>query len=344
MSHPSRLADNIRQMRFPSLSVTLGILPILMCVPQQARAQEVLDLLADRRLRMQLSVGAYNPKVEPQVRCLRSAEEAAEFALEAWGEENKELQVDYKNEQILVVAWGALRWAEGSGGFGIDIHLEKATIQDGTLRAVVRTVLPAGPGIDIAADQPGRTWYPSLFVRTPRTDRVEVDMIGARRRKPSPDFRPVATKELELRIAPDASPSRELMTFVEREETIGSKKPQVGLFTRKDRQVLEVAWGQLGAGLYRLELVGVHIDKGVARLCVRAENRQIMMYSGPGVHEPGFAVQFPGMENAADKPVEKVLLHIERVGIPLTAKEVDFEAMTSGKLEVTVDTTAVIKR
>jgi hypothetical protein len=307
---------------------------VLVFATGHAKAQEVLDLLGDRHYRTQLSVSAYNPRVEPQVRCLRSVEEAAEFAQAAWGEEKEALHIDFEREQILVVAWGALRWAEKSAGWGIGIHLEKASIREGTLRVEVRTVLPAGPGIDIAAEQPGRTWYPSLFVRTPRTDRVEVDLFGARRRKPLPDFRPVATKELELRIAPDACPSRELLSFLEREETLLTKKPKIGLYERNDQQVLEVAWGRLGAGSYRLDLVGVLIDKGVARLNVRADNREIMFYSGPGVHEPGFAVQLPH--------VDKVLLHIERVGLALPAKESDFEAMASGKLEVTVDKSALI--
>jgi hypothetical protein len=37
---------------------------------------------------------------------------------------------------------------------GLSVNPEQATIRDGTLRVKVRTVMPPGPGIDIAADQP----------------------------------------------------------------------------------------------------------------------------------------------------------------------------------------------
>jgi hypothetical protein len=47
------------------------------------------------------------------------------------------------------------------------------------------------------------------------------------------------------------------------------------------------------------------------------------------VHRPGLALTLPR--------VDKVLLHIERVGMTLPATEPDFEAETGDQLEVTVD-------
>ena len=316
-----------------SLVSLLGLLSGCFFAPSAASAQDPIDLLADVRYRNGWQVSAYNPRVEPEVRCIRSHDEATLFCAAAWDEEKDALHIDFAKEQIVVVAWGALRWAEGSAGAGVTIYVEQATISDGTLHLSVRTVIPPGKGIDIGPDQPGRDWYPSRFIRTPRTDRVEVDIIGSRRRKPAADFRPVATKDLEVRVAPDASPSRELMSIVPPEATRGATTPQMGLFKRGDQEVLEVVWGEFGPGSYRLELVGTLIDRGVARLTLRAENRAIMLYSGPGVHTPSLAVALP--------PVEKVLLHIERVGQALPATETDFEVQTGNRLDVTVDKSSI---
>ncbi len=316
-------------------SSRLLICAILLITSGTAAGQEVLDLLGSFALRNQLHVSAYNPRVPPQVLCIRSDEEASAFCAQAWNEEKKELHIDFTREQILVVAWGALRWAEGSTGFGIEIHLEKLTILEDTLRATVRTVLPPGPGIDIAADQAGRTWYPSLFVRTPRTDRVVVDLIGARRREPAADFRPVATKLLEVRIAPDACPARERITMAA-PRPAAFDKPQITLEQQDDKTLLYVAWGKLGAGAYRLELVGMSIDEGIARLRLRADNREIVVYSGPGEHHPQLAVALP--------KVTKVLLDIDRVGVPLAEVEEDFADQASEELVVTVDRSVVFVR
>lgn len=305
----------------------------LLILSGTAAGQEVLDVLRDPGLSYRRFVSAYNPRVSPQVLCIRSDEEASAFCLAAWNEENEALHVDFAHEQILVVAWGALRWAYDSGGFGTAIYLEKATIEEGALRATVRTVLPPGPGIDIAADRPGRTWYPSLFVRTPRTDKVEVDLIGARRRDRAVDFRPVATEGLEVRIAPDACPARERLSMIQPQPFGSGEEPRVTLQPRGDGLELVVAWGRLGPGAYRLELVGMRIDRGVARLRLRADNQLIVVYSGPGEHHPQLTLALP--------KVDKVLLDIERVGEPLAKGEVDFAAQVGDALVVTVDRSAV---
>jgi len=290
-------------------------------------AQDGIDLVAEPGHRWHVS--AYVPRVGPQVRCLRSDAEATQFCEAAWGEQKEALHIDFERDQILVLAWGPLRWAEGSAGAQIRMLLERATIEDGTLHVTVRTVLPPGPGIDIAADAPGRTWYPSLFVRTERTERVVVDLVGARRHAPAPDFVPVTADGLELRVAPDASPLRERMALVPPQETKADDAPRAVVLDRGDETVLELTWGELGPGAYHLDLVGMRIERGVARLTVRAENVPIVVYSGPGVHRPGLAVAMPR--------VDKVLLHIERTGAALPAGCADFETGTGERLVVTVD-------
>jgi hypothetical protein len=309
------------------------VLVVLCAAAAGARAQaaEVVDLLAGRYA--DLRVGVYQPKVGPEVRCLRSDDDAAEFCAAAWGERNQELFVDFAREQILVFAWGALRFAERKEGPGIDLLLERATIRDGTLHATVRTVLGPGPGMDIDANEPGRTWYPSLFVRTPRTERVVVDLIGARRHDGRPDFRTVTEQDLVVRIGPDACPSREQITFAPRRATAAAAGPEVVLTAHDGATVLEVAWGELGSGSYPFALVGALVDGGTARVTVRAENRAIIFYSGPGVHHPGLALRLP--------PVDAVHLQVERSGDPLPAGRADFEPFTAGTLTVTVDRSLV---
>lgn len=317
----------------------------MLCLLGAASAQEdhdTIDLLGEPWHASRWQVTAYNPRVEPQVRCLRSRDEAVRFVAAAWGEANASnealQQIDFEHEQVLVVAWGALRWAERSAGWGIRLHLERATIRDGVLRVTVRTVLPPGPGIDIALDaaEPGRTSYPSLFVRTPRADRVQVELCGARRRNPATDFRAVVTEDLAVSVGPDACPARERMTLVPPREVAAADTPMAGLFSRDGQSAFEVGWGELGAGAYGLELTGMVLDGDVARLTLRADNRRIFVYSGSGVHRPALAVALP--------PVAKVHLHIERVGLALPATEPDFVAGTGERVVLTVDRSAVRDR
>lgn len=274
-----------------------------------------------------LKLPAYVPKVPTQIVCLRSDEEATRFCTAAWGEEKEALHVDFAHEQVIAVAWGALRFAEGSAGTSTEILLERAEIRDDTLFATVRTVLGPGPDIDIAAERPGRTWYPSLFFHTPRTERVVVDLIGARRHDGNPDFRPVTEPDLEVRVGPDACPARERFTQVRRQHS--AKTPTFWLDDRDGRTVLEVAWGEFGPGLYPTGLVGMLVDHGTARLTLRAASEPIDSYGGPGVERPGLAVVLP--------PVTRVLVHIERTGLPVAAGHQDFEPRTDGPLTVTVD-------
>ena len=289
----------------------------------------VLDLLAPPLA--DLRVPVYSPKVGPLIRRLRSDAEATQFCNEAWGEQKPELHIDYDREQIVVVAWGELRWAPEGVGASVDIVVERATIQDGTLYATVRTMLPPGPGIDLPAGRAARTWYPSRFFRTPRTDRVVIDLIGARRHDGFPDFRPVTDEDFEVRIAPDACPSREQVRLGKLR--FADQQPRCELVEQNGRTVCEIAWGEFGPGSYKLDLVGVLIDRGTAHLTVRAENRAIAFYSGPGVHHPGLAIELP--------PVDRVLLHVERLGEPLDDGEPDFEASRGERLTVTVDRSCV---
>lgn len=302
-----------------------------LCAQEPAPAPEPpaapVDLLAGPYDDPRLCV--YNPKVPPQVRVLRSADDAAAFTAVAFDERPAALDIDYDRYQVVVVAWGALRFAKDSAGAGIRIQLERAECRGDTLHATVRTLLPPGPGIDIADDAPGRTWYPSLFFRTPRTAKVVLDVVGARRHGTAPDFATVTEPDLVVRIGPDACPSRERVQLVPCRETAGSATPAVVLADGGAQPVLEVAWGLLGAGAYGLDVVGVLIDGGVARVTVRAENRAIASYSGPGEHRPAIALALP--------KVERVALHLERVGLPLEDGVVDFTPQEDRHLSVTVD-------
>ncbi len=305
---------------------------VLLLTAGLAFAQEpgaVIDLLAQPYA--DLRVGVYVPKVTPQIRRLRTDDEATKFCTEAWGEQKPELHIDYDHEQVLVVAWGELRWVPEDAGAAVDILLERATIQEGTLHATVRTVLPPGTCIDVPAQRPGRTWYPSLFVRAPRTDRVVIDLIGARRHDGFADFRPITDADFEVRIGPDACPSRERLQLLQRR--FSHEQPRCELAEQDGRTVLQMAWGKFGPGFYKLDLVGMLIDGRTARLTVRAENRAIAFYSGPGEHHPGLAVALP--------EVDRVLLHVERVGKPLDAEQPDFEPGTGEQLSVTVDRSLV---
>lgn len=279
-----------------------------------------------------LHVSAYAAQVPPQVRVLRSAADAAGFAQAAWGKANDALHIDYTREQIVVVAWGALRFAESSAGTGIDVVLERAELHGTTLHATVRTVIPPGPGIDIAADQPGRTWYPSLFFRTPRTDKVVLDVVGARRHGGAPDLVHVRRPDLVVRIGPDACPARERVTL-RRLQTTATEAPEITVHDAGGETHVDIAWGTFGSGFYTCTLVGVLIDGGVARLHVRAENRAIVFDGGPPTRQPGLALLLP--------KVDRVALHVERVGIPLDEGVRDFVPQEDARLRVTVDTAAL---
>lgn len=302
--------------------------------PASPTAPEHVDLLASPWA--ELGVSVYQPRVPAQIRVLRSDEQAADFAAAAWDELQDALFVDYDREQIVVVAWGPLRFANDSEGASVEIVLERAELRGDTLHATVRTHIPPGPGIDIAHDRPGRTRHPSLFFRTPRTDKVVLDVVGARRRDPATDLRTVTEPDLVVRLAPDASPSRDLVQRVDRRRTLAATTPEVALYDDGGTSVLEVAWGTFGAGLYRCDVVGLWIEGGVARVTVRAENRAIVFYSGPGEHRPGFAFALP--------KVRRVALHVERTGRPLPEGTPDFTPSNDERVQVTVDTSRVRAR
>ncbi|MCB9879371.1 MAG: hypothetical protein H6835_17385 [Planctomycetes bacterium] len=271
----------------------------------------------------------YAPKVAPQVTCIRTDREATTFAMAAWGEDRKELHVDFKNEQVLVAAWGAMRSDKSSEGAPNDLHCDGLLLTEDTLKVRLRTVLWPGPGIDVPLDskQPGRTMYPSLFLAVPRTERVEVDVVGSRRRDPAKDFPTVGEKALEVRVHPDATPDRERISVLLPDD--GVDQPRVTHDARVGEHVLDIAWGKLGPGAYRLEMIAASIRDGVLHATVRADNVPIMLYSGPGEHHPRLTLQLP--------PVRAVQLRIERVGVPLPEDTPDFVASQSKDLVVTVE-------
>ncbi|MBX3463972.1 MAG: hypothetical protein KF830_12440 [Planctomycetes bacterium] len=288
-----------------------------------------IDLLADLRFWARHEIPLYLPQVEPQVTCLRSDEDARQFSLAAWGEDKKELHVDFQNEQVLVIAWGPLRCDQSSSGLAIRMLCEQLRLEADGLKVRLRTVLPPGPGIDVALDSPatGLTSYPAQFLRTPRTERVEVDIVGSRRRDPKIDLQPVASEALVVRIHADETPAREQVLLLGGSDTVD--QPQVTFTERNGKSLLDIAWGKLGPGSYQLDLIGASLQDGELHATVRAEQRPIMVYSGPGKHHPSLRLQLP--------PVKAVRLHIVRAGEPLAEGEADFTAVKSDRLVVTVD-------
>lgn len=295
-----------------------------------------IDLLAADRLLLRHHLSLYVPKVPPQITCIRSDEQATTFSLAAWGEDKPELHVDFRNEQVLAIAWGALRFDESSAGWATELLCEQLRLEAEGLTVRLRTVIPPGPGIDLPLDSKaaGRTWYPSLFLRTPRTERVAVDVVGSRRRDRKVDFQPVAGQALEVRLHPDETPAREQLRLLGSSDAFD--QPQVLLAARADAPVLDLAWGKLGPGAYHLDLIAASIRDGVLHATVRAENRPIMLYSGPGEHHPGLRLQLP--------PVNAVRLHIVRVGDALPEGTADFTPSKSEQLVVTVDHGQVRRR
>lgn len=312
-------------------------LALLLLLSASATAQaQGMDLLAGDRYRTQFRISAYVPKVPVQITRIRSDAEATSFCLAAWGEDKKDLHIDFDRDQVLAVAWGALRFDESSAGSLTDIVCEDLRLVDDMLKVRLRTVIPPGPGIDLPLDAKaaGRTWYPSLFLKAPRTDRVVVDVVGSRRRDPARDFAAVTEKALEVRVLPDETPLREKITLLGTADAFDA--PRVAFEKRGDAPILEVGWGKLASGAYRLDVIAAAMQDGVLQMTVRAENRPIAFYSGPGEHWPSLRLRLP--------VVDAVRLHIVRTGIPLPAATADFTASKSSTLTVTVDDTNLIQR
>jgi hypothetical protein len=273
-------------------------------LPAAAFAQdEGTNLLANRWMPWQYQLSVYVPKVPAQVTCIRDDAAATRFALAAWEEDKRELHVDFTKEQVLVFAWGAMKCDE-SLGLLTKITCEKLTLTEDTVNVQVRTLIPPGSGMDVPLDanHAGRTYYPSLFLKTPRSERVVVDVVGSRRRDRKLDFTPVAEKELTVRLHPDTTPAREKIQMRRADDTIDT--PQVEFAVRDDEHVLDLAWGKLGSGAYDLEMIGAELDGDVLRATVLADNVPIFTYSGPGVLWPRLVLQVP--------KVRTVKLHIVR--------------------------------
>ncbi|MEZ6037345.1 MAG: hypothetical protein R3F29_07685 [Planctomycetota bacterium] len=290
---------------------------------------DAIDLFGDDWTMAWRRLPLYVPKVPAQIVRIRSDAEATRFAMAAWGEDKQELHVDFKNEQVLVAAWGPLRSHEKSCGAMTDLHCEQLLLTEDTLKVRLRTVLWPGPGIDVPLDSKdaGRTLYPSLFLALPLTERLEVDVIGSRRRDPAKDFATVGEKTLQVRIHPDATPDRERISVIAWDGELD--EPRVTHDARVGEHVLDVAWGKLGPGAYRLELIAATIVDDVLHATVCADNLPIMIYSGPGEHRPRLTLQLP--------PVKAVRLQIQRVGEALPEGTPDFVASKSDALLVTVD-------
>jgi hypothetical protein len=306
-------------------SVPIRSALVLAVLPGCACAQWTLDAPFDWSMRQ---ISLPNPKVAPQIAVLRSKEEADRFAIAAWGEPRRELHVDFAHEQVLAIAWGAHDWLP-DGQDGPEVRSICAKVDDDVLKVLVRTTIPVGDGGEVAGAGTQR-WYPSDFRRVPKTGRVKVEVVGARRRDKLRDFAPVVEPGLEVRVAVDAAPQRELaraMPTLTRGS--GDVGVELGAGDTDGEECVAICWGRLGSGAYGLRVLGVVVRDGITRLEIEAENRPIMMYSGPGEHVPALSLAVPESK--------RVEVHIVRSGLPLDEGERDFEPSSKGRLTVTVD-------
>src|SRR4029079_18336174 len=100
-------------------------------------AQAPVDLL-DTSVPAELSL--YNPKVTAaRVLVLRSDEEARAFAMAAFGEDQKDLHVDFAKEQVVAICWGPRRVRQDFRGGVPELWLDRAVIAEGALQLTLRT-------------------------------------------------------------------------------------------------------------------------------------------------------------------------------------------------------------
>lgn len=291
--------------------------------------QQPIDLL-DTYLPPWLA-GLCGPRFEAaRVVVLRGDDEARAFSLAAFGVDKKELHIDFTKQQIVAICWGTRRVALDllhRGGLP-QMPIDRAVIADETLQISLRTLLPPGKH---GEDPAGRATYPSIFLNTPITARVCVEVGGARCREPRTDFQPMHDERLEVRVLPDSMPSR---AEVELSAEHVPANPAAGVectpLARGKRLVID--WGEHPPACYALDVVGLRIEDGVAHIAARAHVFTAMSYQGPPVLCPRLVLDLP--------PVRSVLLRIERQGALNDGDTRDFVPSTATELRVEVDRSA----
>lgn len=304
------------------------VVPFAIALASALTGQAPIDLL-DTYLPPGLALSG--PRLEAaRVVVLRGDDEARAFAVTAFGADKKELHVDFEKEQIVAICWGTRRVAREllrRGGLP-QMPIDRAVVAGPTLEIKLRTLLPIGAG---GEDPEGNATYPSIFLRTPVTQRVRVEVGGARCLDPSTDFQPRRDGNVEVRVLPDTMPSRaEVAVVTDRAPADPAARVELGAADHGKRLVID--WGEHPPACYALDVVELRIQDGVARITARAHVFTAITYQGPSVLRPRCVLDLP--------PVSRVLLRIERVGALNEGDTRDFAPSTGAELSVDVDRSA----
>ncbi len=305
------------------------IIPFVIALAPVLAGQAPIDLL-DTYFPPGMA-GLCGPRLEAaRVVVLRGDDEARAFAITAFGEDKKELHIDFAKEQIVALCWGTRRVARDllyRGGLP-QMPIDRAVIADQTLQIRLRTLLPVG---EHGEDPDGCATYPSIFLHTPVTQRVLVEVGGARCREPQTDFQPSRDGGLEVRVLPDSMPSRAEVELAA-DDAPAHLTACVELKPAAHGRRLVINWGEHPPACYALDVVELRIQDGVAHIAVRAHVFTSCSYQGPPVLWPRLVLDLP--------PVRRVLLRIERQGSLTEGDTCDFAPSTSKELCVEVDRSA----
>jgi hypothetical protein len=310
---------------------TARIAAFVVAIAAVLPAQAPIDLLDTM---LPPKIGLYGPKLPAaRVVVLRSDDEARAFAFETFDDDRKELHVDFAKEQIVALCWGPRRVARDFRGGAPQMMLDRAIVADRTLLLTLRTMLPLGEHGEDADDF--RLWYPAIFLRTPATGQVRVEVVGARCREQQTDFQPGRQGGLEVRVRPDSMPSRAAVELVGEQQVPVPADPaaNVTLEPVDHGKRLVIDWGRHpGDACYPLDVTEVRIQDGVATVAVRATCWTPMLCSGPPELRPRRILDLP--------PVQRVVLRIERAGRLPPDDNHDFAPSNDKELSVEVDRSA----
>ena len=307
---------------------------VLLALTHSLAGQAPIDLL-DRYLSLGIA-GLSGPRLEAaRVVVIRSDDEARNFAIAAFGADKKQLHIDFAKEQVVAICWGTRRVARALLGRGHlpQMPIHRAVIADQTLQIALRTLLPLGKG---GEDPEGLVTYPSIFLKTPITRSVCVEVGGARCRDQQTDFQPVAEGDLEVRVLPDSMPARTEVDHGFDDRWPTGIAARVVLEPAANGKRLVIDWGSHPPACYALEVVELRLQDGVAHIAVRAHVFQPMSYQGPPELRPKCVLDLPA--------VQRVVLRIDRVGALTAGDTRDFAPSAGKELTVEVDRTAADRK